>query len=56
MADLTERACGLLTNLAQIIDVVRAEWMQSGDWSEWDQEQRDALGQWLRDYYAQSHA
>jgi hypothetical protein len=31
----------LLTNIAQILDVVKREWGES--WSEWDQEQRDGI-------------
>jgi hypothetical protein len=35
----------LLTNLAQILDVVKQEWGES--WSAWDQEQRDKITQFL---------
>jgi gas vesicle protein len=31
----------LVTNLAQILDVVKGEWGES--WSDWDQEQRDKI-------------
>ena len=48
--EMTLAACDLLTNLAQIIDVVKGEWAES--WSAWDQEQRDAITTWLRGYYA----
>ena len=42
-------AADLLTNLSQIIDVVKGEWAES--WSQWDQEQRDAITAWLKAYY-----
>jgi hypothetical protein len=31
----------LLTNVAQILDVVKGEWGET--WSDWDQEQRDRI-------------
>ena len=40
---------GLLTNLAQILDIVKQEWAES--WSAWDQEQRDAITRFLTYYY-----
>lgn len=39
----------LLTNIAQILDVVKIEWAES--WSDWDQAQRDGITAWLTEYY-----
>lgn len=39
----------LLTNICQILDVVKGEWGEA--WSEWDQQQRDAASAWLKEYY-----
>lgn len=38
----------LLTDLAQIIDVVKREWEPGGSWSEWDQSVRDRITKRLR--------
>ena len=46
---LRDSAAHLLTNLAQILDVVKGEWKES--WSDWDQQQRDGITQWLTRYY-----
>jgi hypothetical protein len=42
-------AAGILGNVAQILDVVKQEWAES--WSAWDQEQRDAITEFLSAYY-----
>lgn len=39
----------LLTNVAQILDVVKGEWGPA--WSAWDQEQRDGITNWLKASY-----
>jgi hypothetical protein len=48
---LTE-AADLLTNLTQILDVVKREWTAGGQWSDWDQQQRDKITDWLMRYSA----
>lgn len=43
------RAANLLTNIACILDVVKQEWGEA--WSQWDQEQRDGITAWLKEFY-----
>lgn len=45
------RAAQIMTNVAQILDVVKIEWAAEGQWSEWDQGVRDSISAWLRDEY-----
>jgi NTP pyrophosphatase (non-canonical NTP hydrolase) len=40
----------LLTNVAQILDVIKIEWGES--WSAFDQEQRDKISEVLKEYYS----
>jgi hypothetical protein len=42
---MDEEIRNLLTNIAQILDVVKAEWGEA--WSAWDQQQRDAITKFL---------
>lgn len=44
----------LLTNLAQILDVVKGEWAE--EWSVWDQAQRDEITLFLIYYHAKKGA
>ena len=44
-----DSTANLLTNIAQILDVVKQEWAES--WSAWDQEQRDAITKFLTYYH-----
>lgn len=39
----------ILTACAQILDVIKGEWSQTGDWTEWDQSVRDSITAWLRE-------
>jgi hypothetical protein len=41
----------LLTNIAQILDVVKQEWGTENCWSEWDEEQRLGIIRVLRNYH-----
>lgn len=41
----SDQTANLLTNLAQILDVVKIEWGEA--WSEWDQAQRDGITKYL---------
>ena len=47
-----DKCADLLTNIAQILDVVKGEWAES--WSAWDQEQRDAITRYLTWWYARN--
>lgn len=49
-----DHAATLLTNLAQILDVVRGEWGEA--WSAWDQDQRDGITRWLTVHYKSEQA
>jgi len=40
----------LLTNIAQILDVIKQEWGYA--WSAWDQGQRDEITRWLTAHHA----
>src|SRR5579872_5986020 len=44
-----QEAAAILTNCAQILDVVKPEWKES--WSEWDQATRDGITNWLTNHY-----
>lgn len=44
-----EKACELLTNCCQLLDVIKGEWGES--WSEWDQSVRDGASAWLKRYH-----
>ena len=39
----------ILTNVCQIIDMVKQEW--GDEWSDWDQSVRDEISQWLKHYH-----
>ena len=39
----------ILTNVCQIIDVIKQEWGEA--WSDWDQSVRDAISKWLKQYH-----
>jgi hypothetical protein len=41
----------LLTNVCQILDVVKIEWGETNAWSEWDQSVRDEISEYLKNYY-----
>lgn len=41
------QAAGIMTDAAQILDVVSREWGKVGQWSEWDQSVRDSISAWL---------
>ena len=43
---------GALTNACQIIDVVRQDWSEAGEWSDWDQQVREQITGALRACYA----
>lgn len=51
-AELLTPITNLLTNIAQILDVVKQEWGEA--WSSWDQEQRDAISTMLYTLYARN--
>lgn len=38
----------LLTDVSQMLDVVKVEWSEDKSWSEWDQEVRDRITKHLR--------
>lgn len=46
-------AMQIMTDAAQILDVVKREWSAEGCWSDFDQGVRDRIGAWLRAYYAE---
>jgi hypothetical protein len=41
----------LLTNVCQILDVVKQEWGATNAWSDWDQSVRDGISEYLKNYY-----
>lgn len=45
--DPVYQAAGIMTDVAQILDVVRREWSEVGQWSDWDQSVRDKITTWL---------
>ena len=47
-------AANLITNVAQILNVVQSEWGAEGQWSEWDQGVRDSITAWLSEYHGKS--
>ena len=43
------QAAQIMTDAAQILDVIKGEWGES--WSDWDQGVRDRISTWLREHY-----
>jgi hypothetical protein len=43
----------VLTNICQILDVVKWEWSAENSWSKWDQSVRDEISRILRKLYAE---
>lgn len=41
------QAAGIMTDVCQILNVVKGEWEAEGCWSEWDQSVRDRITAWL---------
>jgi hypothetical protein len=49
---LEDRVLSILTNLGQIIQIVKDEWQECNCWSDWDEEQITELVSILRDIYS----
>jgi hypothetical protein len=45
-------ALQIMTDAAQILDVVKREWAAENSWSDFDQGVCDRISAWQRDYYA----
>lgn len=45
-------AAGIMTDVAQILDVVQREWSAEGSWSDHDQAVRNRITAWLSAHYA----
>jgi len=54
MREARLKACAFITNVCQILDVVKIEWAEA--WSDWEQSVRDAATTWLKQYYAEAEA